>query len=610
MKKLRSSFHKIRKISGYFLIACFMIYMPQASAFTTITGDSIDFSFHPFQENDGFYLYDQERSLLQQAASSKSSLKDVVSTIISNHIPEELDQVNITVSLAPKNDLSLYSSQSEEFLTAGLQINGIPFCEYEVKAVLDSLGNISMLGRIPNLADSTIEMSSNWPSLDKSWERGQKELVETTSLKGHPELISSKKCYHIFDSKLVEIWKIVGRIAGYSYTLLTDSSQVYQISPLFFNVEGSIQSYRYNASHGELVTYKTNLVGDGFLRSVFFETNTDSAPETAVPEAFSDEHIFIYNPDEPEFTEATAFMHATNMLAYFQELGYKFTNTKPILLEIHAILSGTVNNGLYQPPEATAENQAIISVGDGDGIILQNLPTDSDVISHELGHHIVFEKLKATTGESLVIHEAMADFFAFSYNSDPCLGESICPVGSNICVIEAGCLRTAESGLVYNSEEYNSTGAHHKSQMFSGLLWNVGQRIGLEKTTNIAFKSLDYFVIDTGFKDFLVSLLLADQYLNQGENACVIYDEATAKGLTGFLTEIECDNANTWLAPGSETPSVPSAAPKDSSSKSNIPGCGTVGLHNGHSSGIKPFILFILFALPLLMMPLSRRFSK
>ncbi|NRA46229.1 MAG: hypothetical protein HRU09_14845 [Oligoflexales bacterium] len=575
--------------------------------------NSIELQIHPFLRPDSLSLTDMSGLIIERAERGELSLESALATIVSDHIPYDHTDLQVKITKITPNELSLSNDTGKEILSAGLEVNEIPFCEYEVKAIKDMSGSVSMLGRLPNLPSyPDYTKPEDWPNIVDSWERGKEQLSMMSFLDEEvPKLVSYEKCYDLINDQVTSLWKMVGRVAGRSYTILADTHGAYQISPLYFEVDGNIQAYRLNPKDGELVTYTTKLTGEGYLRSTFFETNTDSNDATAEQEAFSLTHNFVYSPNEPEFPEASVFIHATNMLAFFQGIGYRFTETQPILLEVHAILGNNQNNALYQPPGAVYADQAVISIGDGDGTILQNLALDSDVVSHEFGHHVVFETLKTTSGESLVLHEGLADFFAFSRTKDACLGESICPDGSTSCMIEATCLRTADLDLRYGDTQYQTLGAHLKGQVVSGLLWDLREPMGLEGITKVTFTALNYFVRDTGFQDFLAALLLADQELNQGANACTIYDAAVSKGLSFFLQGVDCNNSNTWFAPGDgpRSENITLDAPRNNSSSDNgFFSCGSIGL--SQSAPLNSLSLLLLFTFPLFAVFLIRRFSK
>lgn len=579
---------------------------------SSIDHETVEISIHPFIDQNNLSLFGAEDIILNRAERGEISLHDALKTIISSHIPQETPDIKVKTN-AVSEAFYLHGKNTKRIVSGNLEIHGIPFCRYEVKLHRDKNGSISMIGRLPKIPPGvTYANLGEWPHLEDAWTLAKSKIVETTFLDHQePELISYKKCYELLDDQIISTWELVGRSGNRSYTVLADSNQAYEINPLYFEVDGNVQAYRLNPKDGELVTYTTKLKGDGYLRSSFFETSTDSNRATAKAEAYSADHNFVYDPNDPEFPEASVFIHATNMLAYFQELGFRFTEKSPILLEVHAVLGNNRNNALYQPAGAVLANQAIISIGDGDGAVLRNLALDSDVVSHEFGHHVVFNTLKTTSGESLVLHEGLADFFAFSRTADPCLGESICPEGSSSCMIEATCLRSADLDLSYGDSQYRILGSHLKGQVVSGMLWNLRESMGLESITEVTFSALEYFVRDTGYQDFLVSLLLADQELNQGANTCSIVDAANAKGLSQFLRGVDCNNASTWPEPGTEIElSEGSSSPGSTSSDNGFFNCGTVGGFTDSPSNNNYLLHLFLFLSPLLALLILRNSAK
>lgn len=88
--------------------------------------------------------------------------------------------------------------------------------------------------------------------------------------------------------------------------------------------------------------------------------------------------------------------------------------------------------------------------------MLTNLPVDADVIGHEFGHHIIYQTITSVSGESLILHEGLADYFTFAHTKDDSLGESICPAGSLACWTKGQCLRTANNDINFSSLEYTN----------------------------------------------------------------------------------------------------------------------------------------------------------
>ena len=227
-------------------------------------------------------------------------------------------------------------------------------------------------------------------------------------------------------------------------------------------------------------------------------------------------------------------------MAYFIENGFEAPNSQ-IKLVAHAIMTnGDKNNAVYIP------SGPYIRIGDGDGEILQNLGTDGDVVSHELGHHVIFQSLTSTSGESLVLHEGLADFLTFSRTGDACLGESICPANPayNICEVQGQCLRTADNDITFEGENWPNE-VHKRGQLISGLLRDLSVEYGIEEQTitKTTLRAITYLAASSGYRDFIVSMLVADKELNNEQHGCTIWEAAIERGLEERLEGLSCEAA-------------------------------------------------------------------
>lgn len=270
-------------------------------------------------------------------------------------------------------------------------------------------------------------------------------------------------------------------------------------------VTGVGRIYERNPNH-RLVDKELRLLGDGTLTSSNFITVTD--PEER---ALETTHQFIYEPNDPRFRETSLFVNATKMLDWFVSLGFN-PQSEQIGLGVNAVLNGSVNNALYTPG-AGKELMPTIRIGNGDGVVLQNLSVDADVVSHSLGHHVIFRKLKETDGESMVVHEALADSFVMLHNDDPCVGASICPAGSTACWVQNQCLRTADNDLTLDDPRLPTDGLRHlHGQVISGMLWDLRRSGQIENSelSRLVFDAVDYLKKDSGIKDLINALLNSD----------------------------------------------------------------------------------------------------
>lgn len=497
----------------------------------------------------------------------------------------------------------------------------VPFCNFELRVVKGKKGRLSFTGSYPDL--SPLEQpvpAQHWPSSIQAW---NKVLKYFSSLGPDVMRLDDRACYQIVDQEPIPVWEFIVRAGGFSFRVLGDELRVYEVQKRWLDgVAGKVQSYHQNPKDGVLETYDVDLSGTGYLENdeLQTDTNTNHRNKTSgIPRAFSDSNEFIFNPDGIQFAEASVFVHAYNMLAYFKNLGFKYSEINPMKLVVHALFDGEKNNAQYDPPSSVVDKHPTISVGSGDGKILKNLPFDGDVIKHEFTHHVVTQTLKDVIGEALILHEGLADYFTFASTNDACLGESICPEGSGLCIIKAentdpeakSCLRTGELDLKYNDARYRKYGFHTKGQLISGFLWNLRAELTDEVFTPVVYKALSFLVRDSGFKDFLISLLLADLALNEAKNACVIYQRALERSFDEFLVNINCENSDAWEAPVYDpvqpavTESSGSDDDSDSGGGSSLFGCGVLGGRDLPEGKNLP--LTLVFMIPFLVVLILKR---
>jgi hypothetical protein len=293
---------------------------------------------------------------------------------------------------------------------------------------------------------------------------------------------------------------------------------------LLDDVVGVGRVYDRNPNH-PLVDREINLSGDSTLTSSHFITSTD--PEER---AFEESHEFIYETTNPMFRETSLFVNATKMLDWFVDLGFD-TLGEQIGIGVNSVIGGNANNALYLP-SANAGEMPTIRVGNGDGVVLQNLSLDADVVSHSLGHHILYRKLKSVTGESLIIHEALADSFVMLRNDDPCLAASICPSGSTTCWEQSQCLRTADNDLTFDDPRLPGA-ANLKGQVISGMFWDLRNSgvIDVGELSRLVFGAVEFLEEDSGVVDLIDALISSDDKNFGGTHKDLIREAAVNRHL-------------------------------------------------------------------------------
>lgn len=473
-------------------------------------------------------------------------------------------------------------------------VNGIKLCQFEVKAHRTFDGALTVMGDIPSITPTHDFQMSDWPTVAATVETilaSEYNPNPFTTVKNR----SHEACLWSDGDELIPVWRLSLQFGNLLYSAIASESYVYEFLPQHFHAaEGSAQVYPNNILDETKQAFSFPISDSGYLENDYFVTVLDS-PQYSY--AYASDFNFVFNDGTSEFEETSVFTNSNRALQWLQSMGYENFGDKPIRLIVHASFSGDTNNALYQP----SNDYSMIYVGDGDGIILDNLSTDADVVSHELGHHVVYQTIKNISGESLVVHEGLADFLTFARTGNACLGESICPETSGICSLPQQCLRTAENDLKLTSPDLPPQ-PHLRSQFLSGLLWDLREIDGIpaDDLTRMLLKAIELFVSNSGYQHVILGLMVIDDAEYSGQYCSKIYDRAIARGLSAQLEGFACNSVSSLANQGglssvtedsSTSGSTGAAAQTRSSSKKPL--CGSVGGKNNH-----PAALILVLLLP------------
>lgn len=520
--------------------------------------------------------------------------------------------------------LSLTGDRHFETVSYSFELDGVPVCDLEAKVHRSLDGLTTVMGDIPKFMNKVIR-AKDWATLEQV-QKIAGETVLMASLGTDFSLVTSEKCLWSEGEGLIPAWKMIVVAQGLQYELIANGSEVFRFDPRHFHETGSATVYASNINEGspEAITLP-DLETTGYLANKNFKVCIPTASGGIVcspsegspvkPFAQATDYQFNYDlvNNSNYFTQASIFAHSIVALDWLKAHGYTAFGDKQIHLLAHAKVQGDINNALYQPGATSADSPTIF-VGDGDGDILQNLGTDSDVVSHELGHHVIFRTVTKITGESLVIHEAMADYFTFARTGNACLGESICPdtvYGRQVCVIPKECLRSGENTLTFDDPTL-PTEAHQRSQFISGLLWDLNKLDGipLDHVSDLVLKGIDLLVWNSGYKHLIVSLMLVDHSVYSNQYCSKILARAKARGLTSVLSDVSCGSIQAATSPKSAAEALGEVTPLPGTTttvvKRKKKSCGVITADeagSGSSTG-----MLLLLGLPLAMIWVRRRF--
>ena len=505
------------------------------------------------------------------------------------------------------------TSRDVKFYVSGYELVG-----YQLRAHALSDKTLMLLGTVPSVDPSVRFSPDDWASLDLAAEKARQDVGAIEGRSGDAKVVGGGRVLFVENGELMPVWNMTVMKGDLPYDVLADGYKVYKTSPRFLDATTTGSASVYPRSGLDKTKEKVelpNLVGDGTLSSNYLQTVLPASGYTQAKEPSGN---FSYADDDARFIELSSYAHAQLHHAFYQKMGFTWYGPSPIQIHIHMKPGGQSNNALFVPGNDSTGTLPQIQIDDGDGVDLQNLGLDGDVVSHEYGHHIIYRTLRTTAGQSLAMHEGLADFFAFSRTGDPCLGESICPETSGACIIAGKCLRSAAIDLKYGDTNWtdwagpkNQLG-HLHGQLISGVLWDLrasGDMAG-DDVTKLALKAVSFFKTDSGFRDFLLTLFMADKELFAGANFEKIKARASERGMDPFLADITAEDSLPSLIGGGSDPTTTtvnvlpagssgssSGSTKSSKGSDNPFSCGAIP---GAGGDLQAIGLILILGLPLL----------
>ncbi len=446
---------------------------------------------------------------------------------------------------------------------AAFYVAGIPLCGFQLRAHALADRSVLMLGDVPDLDAAVRYVPSDWPDQALTLEKVEAALAQTEG-GGAVALRSASRCLFVSNGNLMPVWKMRVAKGGLPYDVLADGYEVQKLEASYFDaVAGKASVYPHNSTDAAKVDFDLpDLTGDGTLTSAWLQTVFPGKTQK-YPKAVEPTHIFNYDNADPKFMESSTFSHAEMHRQFAAQIGFEWYGPAPMQILMHIKpggfldkasgewVGGRANNALFIPGSADDNSLPQIQIDDGDGTDLQSLALDGDVVSHEFGHHIVYRTLRSTTGQSLALHEGLADFFVFSRTGDPFLGESICPQESGACILQGKALRSAAIDLRYKDSNWvawagigNKLG-HLHGQVVSGVLWDLraDNEMTGDDVTRLALKAVSFFKSDSGFRDFIIALFMADKELFAGRDYAILTRHVQDRGLGEFMDGISTVDA-------------------------------------------------------------------
>ena len=400
-------------------------------------------------------------------------------------------------------------------------------CDQRLRLHFDDMGMMTAIGEINNKIKTL--PSYTWGNLDLSTISQSKiiQALEAEKIK----LVSANNCLKLEADKLLPITTMELFVDGLKYEVEVHNDNVLSLKKGHFSIadqnnysEDGIATI-FDDNRGEETTNvilsglqsdTTFLCGEKIITS---KTNSEEM-------ASSPNREYSFPIESLAFRDTSAYANSTLTLEWFSSLGWNNWTED----QINIVLDQSRGPSYVQASDTTLPTVYLPSSSGN----LVNLQVDKDVITHELAHHYLYEFWTETSGETLILHEAIADFFASAKSGNSCVAERICSSSdgesNNLC-INTQCLRDIKNDIKFNDNEYNYLPPHQKSQVVSGMLWEAHETggVGLRKLARLVHRSLPLTPNDASITDFVNATLKTVKRKKRLQ--CILFDAMKAKDL-------------------------------------------------------------------------------
>ncbi len=471
--------------------------------------------------------------------------------------PEGYDFIEQTLPIIEKEvspklqiipQIKTYAKVSEiKSLKYSFSYEKLPLCKNSI-TITQYQNNITLSGNKPGkiLQTSNNEMpKENYirNSIDKYFKQStQVTLLNYTPClyQEHTSLYRSVKANISFNKR--------------PYQLIISTKKIHSLTPMFFHASRSISTKAYLSNYSAdsdntrmLKTYNLdNISSNGTLCSRNFRVDL-SQYNISNDLAISPKGIFYYDPiyQRLKFEQTSLFTHAEDYTKWiFANLeNLKTWEGKQLSIVLYEKYDDDgYNNGAVYIPPYNEEVHPEIQMPRGDDIYLHNIRVDGEAVQHEINHHLVFKYLTTTTGQSLVLHEGLADILVQLQSKNFCLGEFLCPK-TGICR-STKCLRSANNNLNITAADFPSQPrqAHQASQIISGTIWDLVDKTddaSYIEIANLTYKTVMLLSYNAGYEEFLQKLFTVDQASYNKKYCANLKDILTTRGFTSKYPSLD-----------------------------------------------------------------------
>lgn len=540
-------------------------------------------------KNTTFSLFNNPTNLFLSSKDPLSEFEQAADIFVEEKLDQHIVATPVGLGFQIRGDVELRDYQ--------LSIAGVPLCSNELTVYLrPNTHELWMTGRIPDIEGLDSSVFNSIPTLIYPTEDfAVSSIYKTLKLEGQISSSKTLKQCIIFENEhftpaikvsfTVRNRPYIGlATATNDFALFGVDSNIRSAAPAFLEeattTEGTanvaVSGVAISTSGSSTNVYQTKSVkltgistGGSLCSQNFVVLSLTGNPRSPTVNAppFSSTQDFSYAEDDNKFYATTAFYNASSHVSWLLDNGiipnWPGPQIQIVLNETNSnndgANNGVNNTAVFLPNGNTLEDPPQIELGNGDGKLLQKLWSEPGAIQHETGHHLIYTRLTDIGNKiSVVIHEALADAQVLLQNQSPCLCPTVCTTSSSVCFSQK-CLRSAANNFTMAATSCTSDGllsppqclpteVHQRSQVISGMLWDIAQTIGpgndgYRITLKLVIRAITYLSASSEYSSLLEALIKADEDLG-GKYRTIILNEMCARG----FDNAKDDSGKSWMS--------------------------------------------------------------
>lgn len=216
------------------------------------------------------------------------------------------------------------------------------------------------------------------------------------------------------------------------------------------------------------------------------------------PAAYRPGLDFTFPPGDPRLVQTSVYHNLTRTGVLARGLGFPaFPLPVVAFTNVREPGGGPLNNAFYDPFTPA------FLFGSGDGTVLANLDTDSDVAAHEMGHHLfevlVQPEIVSSFSPVFAMSEGIGDTMAAVVNGDPQIGESTVPGSTELRRLDRG----------WKFPDQLDADPHVTGLIYGATNWDLIRTYGVSLFSSMLFRALPMVPPDAEHIEYQTAYLTA-----------------------------------------------------------------------------------------------------